>query len=80
MGLTTDSYPHLGEDAPHTQGVRGILVFWLRGQIPSCNAPALAATTASQRVRKISARCTTKLITVAVPWAITNATGSAHRW
>lgn len=33
----------------------------------------------AQRTRKITVRCTTKLMTVAVPCAITNATGSAHR-
>ncbi len=33
---------------------------------------------AAQRMRKITARCTMKLITVAVPCAMTNATGIAH--
>ena len=30
--------------------------------------------------RKITDRCTTKLMTVAVPWAMTNATGTRHGW
>jgi hypothetical protein len=33
-----------------------------------------------QRSRKITERCTMKLITVAVPWAMTNATGTRHGW
>ncbi len=37
-----------------------------------------ATTAVRQRSRKITARCTTKLITVAVPCAMTNATGTRH--
>ena len=44
------------------------------------SAAAPARGLGGQRSRKITERCTMKLITVAVPWAMTNAIGTRHGW